>query len=71
MALEQVIADWLGGRPVAFTKVDAQGLDVAVVRSAGALMTNLKAVQLEVLSTAGETVHLMISSAPWYEHLGE
>lgn len=49
VSLEVVLRDWLAGRPVALTKVDAQGLDVGVVRSAGPLVANLQAVQLEVV----------------------
>ena len=35
VSLEVVLRDWLAGRRVALAKVDAQGLDVGVVRSAG------------------------------------
>jgi len=44
-----VLRDWLPGRLVALAKVDAQGLDVGVVRSAGSEVRRLQAVQLEVV----------------------
>ena len=44
-----MLRDWLPGRRVALAKVDAQGLDVGVVRSAGSEVRRLQAVQLEVV----------------------
>ena len=44
-----MLRDWLPGRLVALAKVDAQGLDVGVVRSAGSEVRRLQAVQLEVV----------------------
>ena len=35
ITLRTVLSDWLGGRPVARVKIDAQGHDLAVVRGAG------------------------------------
>lgn len=49
VSLEVVLRKWLAGRDVSLAKVDAQGLDVGVVRSAGEMMPRLKAVQLEVV----------------------
>ena len=49
VSLEAVLDGWLRGRDVALAKVDAQGLDVGVVRSAGRHVGRLKAVQLEVV----------------------
>ena len=49
VSLEVVLRDWLAGRRVALAKVDAQGLDVGVVRSAGSAVHRLQAVQLEVV----------------------
>tara|TARA_B110001452_G_scaffold259514_1_gene255961 strand:+ start:168 stop:962 length:795 start_codon:yes stop_codon:yes gene_type:complete len=49
MSLEAVLDVLLPGRDVAFAKIDAQGLDVAVLRSAGAALRRVKAVQLEVV----------------------
>ena len=49
VSLEVVLRDWLPGRRVALAKVDAQGLDVGVVRSAGREVRRLQAVQLEVV----------------------
>lgn len=49
VSLEQVLRTWLRGRNVELAKVDAQGLDVGVVRSAGTEIERLKAVQLEVV----------------------
>ena len=48
--LRTVIGDWLGGLPVARVKVDAQGMDLHVVQSAGPLVTQLRYVMLEVQS---------------------
>ena len=49
VSLELVLRDWLPARDVQLAKVDAQGLDVGVVRSGGAELRRLKAVQLEVV----------------------
>jgi hypothetical protein len=49
VSLEVVLGSWIRGRDIALAKVDAQGLDVGVVRSAGAHIDRLKAVQLEVV----------------------
>ena len=50
VSLEHVLTRWLRpGRDVALAKVDAQGLDVGVVRSARGAISRLKAVQLEVV----------------------
>ena len=49
VSLEVVLGSWLRGRKVELAKVDAQGLDVGVVRSAGPFIDQLKAVQLEVV----------------------
>ena len=49
VSLQVVLRDWLRGRDVALAKVDAQGLDVGVIRSAGPEIRRLKAVQLEVV----------------------
>ena len=35
ISLEEVIDDWLGGQEVELLKIDAQGFDLQVVRSAG------------------------------------
>jgi hypothetical protein len=48
--LNVVLGQWLGGQPVAFAKVDAQGLDLPLMRSASpTLLANVQAVQLEVV----------------------
>jgi len=49
VSLETVLTKWLGGRRVDFAKIDAQGLDVSVIRSAGQAVEQLRAVQLEVV----------------------
>ena len=48
-SLEAVLTDWLPGRRIEFAKVDAQGLDVDVVRSAGGQVGRIMAVQVEVV----------------------
>ena len=47
--LDVVVRQWLGGRRVEFAKIDAKGLDVEVLRSAGPALRHIKAVQLEVV----------------------
>jgi len=49
VSLEVVLSSWLRGRDVQLAKVDAQGLDVGVVRSAASQIHRLKAVQMEVV----------------------
>ena len=49
VSLEHVLSTWLAKRDIALAKIDAQGLDVGVVRSAGAHLNRLRAVQLEVV----------------------
>ena len=49
ISLEAALRDAAAGRDVAFAKIDAQGLDVAVLRSAGPALARVKAVQLEVV----------------------
>lgn len=49
VSLEVVLSSWLKGRDVQLAKVDAQGLDVGVIRSAGSQVGRLKAVQMEVV----------------------
>lgn len=49
VSLEVILGTWLRGRDVSVAKVDAQGLDVGVVRSGGRYLSQLKAVQLEVV----------------------
>ena len=39
ISLEEVIDDWLGGQEVELLKIDAQGFDLQVVRSAGTVRT--------------------------------
>ena len=58
VSLRTVIGDWLQGRPVARVKVDAQGMDLQVVKSAGDFVTHLLFVKLEVQS---------LRAAPLYE----
>ncbi|CAE7575529.1 unnamed protein product [Symbiodinium necroappetens] len=58
VSLRTVLGDWLQGRPVARVKVDAQGMDLQVVRSAGDFVTQLLFVKLEVQS---------LRAAPLYE----
>jgi FkbM family methyltransferase len=49
VSLDVAIDRWLGGRMVEFVKIDAQGLDLEVLRSAGAALQRIRAVQLEVV----------------------
>jgi hypothetical protein len=49
VSLQRVLRTWLRGRHVELAKIDAQGLDVGVVRSAGSEIGRLRAVQLEVV----------------------
>ena len=49
VSLEVVFKTWLKGRVISLAKIDAQGLDVGVVRSAGSALDQLQAVQLEVV----------------------
>lgn len=49
ISLEAVLDVLLRGRDVEFAKIDAQGMDVAVLRSAGTALRRIKAVQLEVV----------------------
>ena len=50
VSLSQVLSSWLKGHDVQLAKIDAQGLDVGVVRSAGMeYWPRLKAVQMEVV----------------------
>ena len=44
-----MLGTWLAGRRVEVAKIDAQGLDVGVVRSAGTHLSQLMAVQMEVV----------------------
>ena len=48
VTLEQVLTEWLVNRTVARLKVDAQGVDHIVVQSAGAAVTQVRYVILEV-----------------------
>ena len=50
VSLQTVLGEWLGSRPVARMKVDAQGMDLQVVKSAGALLAQLRYVILEAQS---------------------
>eukprot|EP00295_Goniomonas_pacifica_P034284 CAMPEP_0175971768 /NCGR_PEP_ID=MMETSP0108-20121206/41844_1 /TAXON_ID=195067 ORGANISM="Goniomonas pacifica, Strain CCMP1869" /NCGR_SAMPLE_ID=MMETSP0108 /ASSEMBLY_ACC=CAM_ASM_000204 /LENGTH=254 /DNA_ID=CAMNT_0017300985 /DNA_START=250 /DNA_END=1012 /DNA_ORIENTATION=- len=50
VSLQTVIEQWLGGREIQRLKVDAQGFDLQVVRSAGTQMHTLQRVSLEVNS---------------------
>lgn len=49
VSLEQALSTWFGTRDIALAKIDAQGLDVGVVRSAGKHLNRMLAVQLEVV----------------------
>ena len=51
ISLEKVLADWLRGRPIARTKIDAQGSDLDIVKSAGAHMDKLLYVIMEAQGT--------------------
>jgi hypothetical protein len=48
VSLEQVIGEWLGGKDITHAKVDAQGFDLNVVKSAGKHINKLKSVHMEV-----------------------
>eukprot|EP00931_Biecheleriopsis_adriatica_P073377 TRINITY_DN47675_c0_g1_i1.p1 TRINITY_DN47675_c0_g1~~TRINITY_DN47675_c0_g1_i1.p1 ORF type:complete len:341 (+),score=42.77 TRINITY_DN47675_c0_g1_i1:27-1049(+) len=48
VSLEQVIGEWLGGRAITHVKIDAQGFDLNVVKSAGQHINKLKSVHMEV-----------------------
>merc|ERR1740130_2163840 len=48
VSLEEVIRDWLGGQQIKNIKIDAQGFDLQVVKSAGAMMDRIESVKLEV-----------------------
>ena len=50
ISLATVIGEWLGGRHIARIKVDAQGSDLDVIKSAGTFMNRLRYVSLEVQS---------------------
>ena len=63
VSLEVVLRDWLAGRRVALAKVDAQGLDVGVVRSAGSAVHRLQAVQLEVVRDLSRPLPLTLTLA--------
>jgi len=48
VSLEQVIGEWLGGKDIAHIKIDAQGFDLNVVKSAGKHIDKLKSIHMEV-----------------------
>jgi len=47
ISLEKVIREWLEARDIAYIKIDAQGFDLQVVKSAGRMMHKLKNVYME------------------------
>lgn len=49
VSLETVISDWLHGRAIARLKIDAQGSDLEVVRSAGSMSDRVHFVTMEVV----------------------
>ena len=49
VSLHKVLSSWLKGHTVQLAKIDAQGLDVGVVRSAGDAVSRVKAIQMEVV----------------------
>lgn len=48
VGLQEVITDWLGSREIDLLKIDAQGFDLQVVRSAGVAIRRVKTIVLEV-----------------------
>lgn len=49
VSLRTVLTRWLNGREVALAKIDAQGLDVALLAAAGDALSQVKALQIEVV----------------------
>jgi len=47
--LETVLESWLHGRDVSFVKLDAQGFELEIVKSAGGHVDKLKKVQMELV----------------------
>lgn len=58
VSLEQVIGDWLGGKDVAHIKIDAQGFDLNVVKSAGKHVEKLKSVHMEVQCDSAAMIYV-------------
>lgn len=48
ISLEHVIEQWLGGAYIKHLKVDAQGFDLQVVKSAGRMLSRINTVHMEV-----------------------
>ena len=66
VSLRTVLGRWLawedgGGWPVAYLKIDAQGMDVQVLESAGELMGRIQQVEMEVVR---DTCPRMYETAP-------
>ena len=66
VSLRTVLGRWLawedgGGWPVAYLKIDAQGMDVKVLESAGELMGRIQQVEMEVVR---DTCPRMYETAP-------
>jgi hypothetical protein len=49
VSLEEVIGGWLKGASITHMKIDAQGFDLEVVRSAGRFVSNIKSVVMEAI----------------------
>jgi FkbM family methyltransferase len=49
ISLEEVIRDWLNGFNVKHIKIDAQGFDLNVVKSAGSMVDRIESIKMEVL----------------------
>ncbi|CAJ1388946.1 unnamed protein product [Effrenium voratum] len=58
ISLEHVIRSWLGGSEVYYLKVDAQGSDLAVVKSAGRMLRRIQRVQLELACDFAASAYL-------------
>ena len=47
ISLEHIIQTWLSEKDIYYLKVDAQGMDLEIMRSAGSMISKIKKVQLE------------------------
>lgn len=61
VSLETVVRQWLGNRFISFAKIDAQGVDLQVVQSAGSAVSRFGSFRLEVV---GDDCHLPYKDHP-------
>ena len=57
VSLATVVGEWLGGHPIARMKVDAQGSDLDVIKSAGEFINRLLFINLEVHSKLAAPIY--------------